>query len=98
MQNPGDLDVYQRDQLSPRDILAAQDSMMFRYRFGDLNGLKWQKFDYQSGGPRRYLRFGHVEGPIIIREIGDIAPEIPTAQSVQNQNRLSSKADLEILS
>jgi hypothetical protein len=39
-----------------------------------------------------------VEGPIRKRELGDIAPEIPTAQSVRNQNRLSSKADLEILS
>jgi hypothetical protein len=39
-----------------------------------------------------------VEGPIKIRELGDIAPEIPAAQSVRNQNRLSSKADLEILS
>jgi hypothetical protein len=39
-----------------------------------------------------------VEGPIRTRELGDIAPEIPTAQSVRNQNRLSSKADLEILS
>jgi hypothetical protein len=39
-----------------------------------------------------------VEGPIRIRELGDIAPEIPAAQSVRNQNRLSSKADLEILS
>jgi hypothetical protein len=39
MQNSGDLDVYQQDELSPRDILAAQDSMIFRYRFGDLNGL-----------------------------------------------------------
>jgi carbon monoxide dehydrogenase subunit G len=38
-----------------------------------------------------------VEGPIRIREPGDIAPEIPAAQSVRNQNRLSSKADLEIL-
>jgi hypothetical protein len=38
-----------------------------------------------------------VEGPIRIRELGDIAPEIPAAQSVPNQNRLSSKADLEIL-
>jgi carbon monoxide dehydrogenase subunit G len=38
-----------------------------------------------------------VEGPIQIREPGDIAPEIPAAQSVRNQNRLSSKADLEIL-
>jgi hypothetical protein len=28
--------VYQRDQLSPRDILAAQDSMIFQCRFGDL--------------------------------------------------------------
>jgi hypothetical protein len=44
------------------------------------------------------LQFGHVEGPIRIRELGDIAPEIPAAQSVRNQNRLSSKADLEILS
>jgi hypothetical protein len=39
-----------------------------------------------------------VEGPIRIRELGDIAPEIPAAQSVRNQNRLSSKLDLEILS
>jgi hypothetical protein len=39
-----------------------------------------------------------VEGPIQIRELGDIAPEIPAAQSVRNQNRLSSKTDLEILS
>jgi hypothetical protein len=39
-----------------------------------------------------------VEGPIRIRELGDIAPEIPAAQSVRNQNRLSSKADLDILS
>jgi hypothetical protein len=39
-----------------------------------------------------------VEGPIQIRELGDIAPEILAAQSVQNQNRSSSKADLEILS
>jgi hypothetical protein len=39
MQNSGDLDVYQRDQLSLRDILAAQDSMIFRYRFVDLSGL-----------------------------------------------------------
>jgi hypothetical protein len=38
-----------------------------------------------------------VEGPIRIREPGDIAPEIPAPQSVRNQNRLSSKADLEIL-
>jgi hypothetical protein len=37
--NSGDLNVYQRDQLSPRDILAAQDNMIFQYRFGDLNGL-----------------------------------------------------------
>jgi hypothetical protein len=39
-----------------------------------------------------------VEGPIWIRELGDMAPEIPAAQSVRNQTRLSSKADLEILS
>jgi hypothetical protein len=39
-----------------------------------------------------------VEGPIRIRELGDIAPKIPAAQSVRNQNKLSSKADLEILS
>jgi hypothetical protein len=39
-----------------------------------------------------------VEGPIRIRELGDMASEIPAAQSVRNQNRLSSKADLEILS
>jgi hypothetical protein len=39
-----------------------------------------------------------VEGPIRIRELGDIAPEIPAAQSIRNQNRLASNADLEILS
>jgi hypothetical protein len=39
-----------------------------------------------------------VEGPIRIRELGDMTPEIPAAQSVRNQNTLSSKADLEILS
>jgi hypothetical protein len=39
-----------------------------------------------------------VEDPIRIRELGDIAPEIPAAQSLRNQNRLSPKADLEILS
>jgi hypothetical protein len=39
-----------------------------------------------------------MEGQIRIRELGDIALEIPAAQSVRNQNRLSSKADLEILS
>jgi hypothetical protein len=39
-----------------------------------------------------------VEGPIRIRELGDMASEISAAQSVRNQNRLSSKADLEILS
>jgi hypothetical protein len=39
-----------------------------------------------------------VEGPIQIRKLGDIALKIPAAQSVRNQNRLSSKADLEILS
>jgi hypothetical protein len=39
-----------------------------------------------------------VEDPVRIRELGDKAPEIPAAQSVRNQNRLSSKADLEILS
>jgi hypothetical protein len=33
-----------------------------------------------------------------MRELGDMAPEIPVAQSVRNQNRLSSKANLEILS
>jgi hypothetical protein len=37
-----------------------------------------------------------VEGPIRIRELGDMTLEIPAAQSVRNQN--SSKADLEILS
>jgi hypothetical protein len=45
-----------------------------------------------------YLRFGHEEGPILIRELGDIAPEIPATQSVRNQNRFSFKADLETLS
>jgi hypothetical protein len=39
-----------------------------------------------------------VEGPVRIRELGDMTLEIPAAQSVRNQNRLSSKADLEILS
>jgi hypothetical protein len=39
-----------------------------------------------------------VEGPIRIRELGDIAPEIPATQTVRNQNILSSKANLEILS
>jgi hypothetical protein len=39
-----------------------------------------------------------MEGPIQIRELGDMAPEIPSAQSVRNHNRLSSKADLDILS
>jgi hypothetical protein len=39
-----------------------------------------------------------VEGPIRIRELGDMTLKIPAAQSVRNQNRLSSKADLEILS
>jgi hypothetical protein len=39
-----------------------------------------------------------VEGSIRIRELGDMTLEIPAAQSVRNQNKLSSKADLEILS
>jgi hypothetical protein len=39
-----------------------------------------------------------VEGSIRIRELGDMTLEIPASQSVRNQNRLSSKADLEILS
>jgi hypothetical protein len=39
-----------------------------------------------------------VEDPIRIRELGDMTPEIPAAQSVRNQNRLSSEADSEILS
>jgi hypothetical protein len=39
-----------------------------------------------------------VEGPIRIRGLGDMASEISAAQSVRNQNRLSSNADLEILS
>jgi hypothetical protein len=38
-----------------------------------------------------------VEGPIRIRELGDMTLKIPAAQSVRNQNRLSSKADLEIV-
>jgi hypothetical protein len=38
-----------------------------------------------------------VEGLIRIRELGDMTLEISAAQSVRNQNRLSSKADLEIL-
>jgi hypothetical protein len=36
-------------------------------------------------GPRRYLRFGHVEGLIRIRELGDMAPEITAVQSVRNK-------------
>jgi hypothetical protein len=42
-----------------------------------------------------------VEGRIRIRELGALNPkalELSVVQSVQNQNRLSSKADLEILS
>jgi hypothetical protein len=39
-----------------------------------------------------------VEGPIRVKEIGDMTPEIPVAQSVRNHNKLSSKADLDILS
>jgi hypothetical protein len=39
-----------------------------------------------------------VEGPIQIRELGDMTLEIPAAQSVRNQKKLSSKTDLEILS
>jgi hypothetical protein len=38
-----------------------------------------------------------VEGPIQVKELGE-TPEIPAAQSVRNQNILSSKADLGILS
>jgi hypothetical protein len=38
-----------------------------------------------------------VKGPIWIRELGDMTLEISAAQSVRNQNRLSSKAHLEIL-
>jgi hypothetical protein len=38
-----------------------------------------------------------VEGPIRITELGDKAPEILAAQSVRNQNRLSSKDNLEIV-
>jgi hypothetical protein len=38
-----------------------------------------------------------VKGPFRISELRDIAPKIPAAQSVRNQNRLSSKADLETL-
>jgi hypothetical protein len=39
-----------------------------------------------------------VEGSIRVKDLGDMTPEIPVAQSVRNQNRLSSEADLEILS
>jgi hypothetical protein len=39
-----------------------------------------------------------VEGPIRIRELGNMAPEIHAVHSVRNQNRLSSKTNLEILS
>jgi hypothetical protein len=39
-----------------------------------------------------------VEGPIRIRELADMTLEIPAAQSVRNQNTLSSKVYLEILS
>jgi hypothetical protein len=33
-----------------------------------------------------------------VKDLGDMTPEIPAMQSVQNQKRLYSKADLEILS
>jgi hypothetical protein len=39
-----------------------------------------------------------VEGPIRVKELGDMTPEIPVAQSVRNQNILSSKTNLDILS
>jgi hypothetical protein len=39
-----------------------------------------------------------MEGAIQVKELGDMTPEIHVAQSVRNQNRLSSEADLEILS
>jgi hypothetical protein len=39
-----------------------------------------------------------VDGPIRVKERGDMTPEILAAQSVRNQNKLSSNADLEILS
>jgi predicted PolB exonuclease-like 3'-5' exonuclease len=39
-----------------------------------------------------------MESFIRIRELGDMAPEIPAVQLVRNQNRLSSKTDVEILS
>jgi predicted PolB exonuclease-like 3'-5' exonuclease len=38
-----------------------------------------------------------VEGPIRVKELGDMTLEIPVAQSVRNENRLSSKDNLEIL-
>jgi hypothetical protein len=39
-----------------------------------------------------------VEGPIRVKELGDMTPEIHVPQSVRNQNILSSESDLEILS
>jgi hypothetical protein len=43
-------------------------------------------------------QFRYVESSIRVKDLGDMTPEIPIAQSVRNQNRLSSMADLEILS
>jgi hypothetical protein len=51
-------------------------------------------FDYQSCGTQRYLRFGHVEVPIWVKELGDIAPEMPAAQTCPKSDRLSSEAVL----
>jgi hypothetical protein len=39
-----------------------------------------------------------VEGPIRDKELGDMAPEIPAAQTSPKPDRLSSEAVLEILS
>ena len=43
-----DLEGYPRDRVKLRDIRAAQDSMIFRNRFEDQNGLKLQNVEYQS--------------------------------------------------
>jgi hypothetical protein len=39
-----------------------------------------------------------VEGSIRVKELGDMTPEIPVAQSVRNQQIIFLKAGLEILS
>jgi hypothetical protein len=43
-QNSGNFDVNQRDQLSLRDILAAQDILIFWCRFGALTAFNGKSF------------------------------------------------------